>query len=48
MVNPRYRPTIANSRTSVGQKKEVILSETKKILYFLQRKNILDHTLKVI
>ena len=30
MVNPRYRPTIANSRTSVRQKKEVILSETKK------------------
>ena len=29
MVNPRYRPTIANSRTSVRQKKEVILGETK-------------------
>ena len=28
MVNPRYRPTVGNSRKPVGSKKE--LSETKK------------------
>ena len=30
MVNPRYRPTIANSRKPVGSKKEepVVLEET--------------------
>ena len=30
MVNPRYRPTIANSRKPVKQQEEVVLSETKK------------------
>ena len=29
MVNPRYRPTIANSRKPVKQHEEVVLSETK-------------------
>ena len=44
MVNPRYRPTIANSRTSVGQKKEVILSETKKdFVYPAKEKYIGSH-----
>ena len=44
MVNPRYRPTIANSRKSVGQKKEVILSETKKdFVYPAKEKYIGSH-----
>ena len=46
MVNPRYRPTIGNSRKPVGSKKE--LGETKKDFVYPPRKNILDHTLKVI
>ena len=30
MVNPRYRPTVGNSRKPVKQQEEVVLSETKK------------------
>ena len=30
MVNPRYRPTVGNSRKPVKQQGEVVLSETKK------------------
>ena len=29
MVNPRYRPTVGNSRKPVKKQAEVILSETK-------------------
>jgi len=52
MVNPRYRPTIANSRKPVGSKAKTIHPEDfdkfKVELVFLQRKNTLDHILKVI
>ena len=42
MVNPRYRPTIANSRKPVGSKKE--LSETKKdFVYPAKEKYIGSH-----
>jgi len=46
MVNPRYRPTIANSRKSVGQKKEVILSETKKDFVFPPKEKYIGSHIK--
>ena len=44
MVNPRYRPTIANSRKPVKQQEEVVLSETKKdFVYPAKEKYIGSH-----
>ena len=48
MVNPRYRPTIGNSRKPVKQQEEVVLSETKKDFVYPAKENTLDHILKVI
>ena len=44
MVNPRYRPTIGNSRKPVKQQEEVVLSETKKdFVYPAKEKYIGSH-----
>ena len=44
MVNPRYRPTIANSRNPAVKQAEVILSETKKdFVYPAKEKYIGSH-----
>ena len=44
MVNPRYRPTIANSRKPIGSKKEI--GEVKKDFVYPPKENILDHISK--
>ena len=46
MVNPRYRPTNGNSRKSVEQKKEVILSETKKDFVFPPKEKYIGSHIK--
>jgi len=44
MVNPRYRPTVGNSRKPVKQQEEVVLSETKKdFVYPAKEKYIGSH-----
>ena len=51
MVNPRYRPTIANSRKPVGSKSKTIhpegFDQFKVDFVFPTKENILDHILKV-
>ena len=46
MVNPRYRPTVGNSRKPVGQKKEVILSETTKDFVFPAKEKYIGSHIK--
>ena len=47
MVNPRYRPTVGNSRKPVGQKKEVILSETKKDFVYPPKEKYIGSHIKI-
>ena len=44
MVNPRYRPTIGNSRKPVGSKKE--LGETKKDFVFPPKEKYIGSHIK--
>ena len=46
MVNPRYRPFNGNSRKPIGQKKEVILSETKKDFVFPPKETYIGSHIK--
>ena len=44
MVNPRYRPTVANSREPVGSKKEI--GETKKDFVFPTKEKYIGSHIK--
>ena len=46
MVNPRYRPTIANSRKPVKQKAEKKLSETKTDFVYPQKEKYIGSHIK--
>ena len=47
MVNPRYSPTVGNSRKPVEQKKEVILSETKKDFVYPAKEKYIGSHIKI-
>ena len=46
MVNPRYRPTVANSRKPIKKQAEVKLSETKQDFLFPEEETYIGSHIK--